>query len=87
MPDLLLYRTLVWLDYRLAAVFALGLPLVDPVADLLPMIEESNEQLLALMEFQVDALPEELSDKKNLLSFSSPDEIRRLLSISEKNTK
>ena len=28
MPDLLLYRTLVWLDYRLAAVFALGLPLV-----------------------------------------------------------
>jgi len=27
-PDLLLYRTLVWLDYRLAAVFALGLPLV-----------------------------------------------------------
>ena len=28
MPDLLLYRTLVWLDYRLAAVFAVGLPLV-----------------------------------------------------------
>ena len=30
MPDLLLYRTLVWIDYRLAAVFAvLGvLPLV-----------------------------------------------------------
>ena len=28
MPDLLLYRTPVWLDYRLAAVFALGLPLV-----------------------------------------------------------
>ena len=28
MPDLLLYRTLVWLDYRLAAVFAIGLPLV-----------------------------------------------------------
>ena len=28
MPDLLLYRTLVWLDYRLAAGFALGLPLV-----------------------------------------------------------
>jgi hypothetical protein len=27
-PDLLLYRTLVWLDYRLAAVFAVGLPLV-----------------------------------------------------------
>ena len=27
MPDLL-YRTLVWLDYRLAAVFAVGLPLV-----------------------------------------------------------
>ena len=27
MPDLLLYRTLVWLDYRLAAVFAVGLPL------------------------------------------------------------
>ncbi len=27
-PDLLLYRTLVWLDYRLAAVFAIGLPLV-----------------------------------------------------------
>jgi len=26
-PDLL-YRTLVWLDYRLAAVFAVGLPLV-----------------------------------------------------------
>ena len=28
MPDLLPYRTLVWLDYRLAAVFAVGLPLV-----------------------------------------------------------
>lgn len=28
MPDLLLYRSLVWLDYRLAALFALGLPLV-----------------------------------------------------------
>ena len=28
MPDLQLYRTLVWLDYRLAAVFAVGLPLV-----------------------------------------------------------
>ncbi|MFZ9568646.1 MAG: DUF3177 family protein, partial [Vulcanococcus sp.] len=28
MPDPLLYRTLVWLDYRLAAVFAIGLPLV-----------------------------------------------------------
>ncbi|MFM7652533.1 MAG: DUF3177 family protein [Vulcanococcus sp.] len=28
MPDLLLYRTLVWLDYRLAALFALGLPVV-----------------------------------------------------------
>ena len=28
MPDLSLYRTLVWLDYRLAAVFAVGLPLV-----------------------------------------------------------
>ena len=28
MPDLLLYRTLVWLDYRLAALFAVGLPLV-----------------------------------------------------------
>ena len=28
MPDLLLYRILVWLDYRLAAVFAVGLPLV-----------------------------------------------------------
>ncbi|MFZ9271503.1 MAG: DUF3177 family protein [Prochlorococcaceae cyanobacterium] len=28
MPDLLLYRTLVWLDYRLGAVFAVGLPLV-----------------------------------------------------------
>lgn len=28
MPDLLPYRTLVWLDYRLAAIFALGLPLV-----------------------------------------------------------
>ena len=28
MPDLLPYRTLVWLDYRLAAVFAIGLPLV-----------------------------------------------------------
>lgn len=28
MPDLLLYRTLVWLDYRLAAVLAVGLPLV-----------------------------------------------------------
>jgi hypothetical protein len=27
-PDPLLYRTLVWLDYRLAAVFAIGLPLV-----------------------------------------------------------
>lgn len=27
-PDLLLYRTLVWLDYRLAALFAVGLPLV-----------------------------------------------------------
>jgi len=27
-PDLLPYRTLVWLDYRLAAVFAVGLPLV-----------------------------------------------------------
>jgi hypothetical protein len=27
-PDLLLYRSLVWLDYRLAALFALGLPLV-----------------------------------------------------------
>ncbi|MCP9849664.1 DUF3177 family protein [Cyanobium sp. Morenito 9A2] len=27
MPDLL-YRTLVWLDYRLAVVFAVGLPLV-----------------------------------------------------------
>jgi len=27
-PDPLLYRTLVWLDYRLAALFALGLPLV-----------------------------------------------------------
>ena len=27
-PDLLLYRTLVWLDYRLAAVFSVGLPLV-----------------------------------------------------------
>jgi hypothetical protein len=27
-PDPLLYRTLVWLDYRLAAVFFLGLPLV-----------------------------------------------------------
>ena len=27
-PDLLPYRTLVWLDYRLAAVFAIGLPLV-----------------------------------------------------------
>ena len=28
MPDPLLYRTLVWLDYRLAALFAIGLPLV-----------------------------------------------------------
>ena len=28
MPDLLPYRTLVWLDYRLAAVFAIGVPLV-----------------------------------------------------------
>ena len=28
MPDLQLYRTLVWLDYRLAALFAVGLPLV-----------------------------------------------------------
>lgn len=28
MPDPLLYRTLVWLDYRLAALFAVGLPLV-----------------------------------------------------------
>lgn len=28
MPDLLPYRTLVWLDYRLGAIFALGLPLV-----------------------------------------------------------
>ena len=28
MPDLLPYRALVWLDYRLAAVFAVGLPLV-----------------------------------------------------------
>ena len=28
MPDVLLYRTLVWLDYRLAALFAVGLPLV-----------------------------------------------------------
>lgn len=28
MPDPQLYRTLVWLDYRLAALFALGLPLV-----------------------------------------------------------
>jgi hypothetical protein len=27
-PDPLLYRTLVWLDYRLAALFAVGLPLV-----------------------------------------------------------
>jgi Protein of unknown function (DUF3177) len=27
-PDPLLYRTLVWLDYRLAALFAIGLPLV-----------------------------------------------------------
>jgi len=27
-PDVLLYRTLVWLDYRLAALFAVGLPLV-----------------------------------------------------------
>jgi len=27
-PDLLPYRALVWLDYRLAAVFAVGLPLV-----------------------------------------------------------
>ena len=28
MPDPLLYRTLVWLDYRLAALVAVGLPLV-----------------------------------------------------------
>ena len=28
MPDPLLYRTLVWLDYRLAALLAVGLPLV-----------------------------------------------------------
>ena len=28
MPDPLLYRTLVWLDYRLAALVAIGLPLV-----------------------------------------------------------
>lgn len=28
MPDPLLYRALVWLDYRLAAVVAVGLPLV-----------------------------------------------------------
>ena len=28
MPDPLLYRILVWLDFRLAALFAIGLPLV-----------------------------------------------------------
>jgi hypothetical protein len=46
-PDPSLYRTLVWLDYRLAAVFTLGLPLVLLVWAALRQ-ERALQRLLAI---------------------------------------